>query len=212
MLNTMTIALLPILLGPVISASVIPISTRQFSDPDPGPAVKIQPISYDNLCLTVIGPKLVPGAAVELATCFDSSDSNVNHQQWHGWSDDPNQQFTLSIQDGDNRYCLDKGENPNGDGDSQEFNGTKLKLSQCDNGVPNSQLWGFDQGNNQLKFVDIFAPNTDSKKRCLDVVEDSHSYQPDGLEFAVQKNVQLWECVDGNTNQPLPQIWRSTDA
>ncbi|KAK6905226.1 hypothetical protein I203_106046 [Kwoniella mangroviensis CBS 8507] len=155
-------------------------------EPQPNPAPgkgAIKARGYDGLCVTVSGGTENNGSTVDLSNCFEDSWPFAHLQRWQpltGKSDVDKLALTAHP-----HLCLSAGENPS--------NGGRLHLNACD-GVTTGQ-WERTNGG-QYK---LFRTNL-----CIDVKLESQLFPQ--KPHAIFKELQIWECVEGNTNQVFDTV------
>ncbi|WWC89058.1 uncharacterized protein L201_003976 [Kwoniella dendrophila CBS 6074] len=128
----------------------------------------------------------IEGVAVQVAKCFEASDSNSSLQRFI--LTDTNEHDYSKIKpeiSSDDELCLDRGD------DSSE-DGSGIQLQQCQEDSE-SQLWKIQNHKISSDFGEL--------QKCLDIEEDSGPYQVPDEPYPSEKFLQTWTCFEGNENQ-----------
>ncbi|WVN88852.1 uncharacterized protein L203_104066 [Cryptococcus depauperatus CBS 7841] len=169
-------ALVP-LLGMVAASPVV---QRQDSillqDPPPGNGRRLHPYGQSDLCVMVQKGYAAHNTDVAISVCPPNDDTWTESSLWNvaNGSTGP-----ISVQSKVGDFCLTVGENPT--------SGSRVFIDYCGG---QNQNWYYS---------DVNVLKLDGTNLCLDVVEGSGpSYSK---PYGSEKDLQVWECVEGNTNQ-----------
>ncbi|TFK95658.1 ricin B lectin domain-containing protein [Pterulicium gracile] len=173
---------------PAISALSINLDARQTTAYE---YHNIHPNGDKSKCISVLGGKIVIGAAIDIYDCNGSAG-----QKW-SWSLPG--LFTTNPTTGQN-ICMDL----NITDWSQIKDGTGVVLKRCElpgseDGIP-TQAWGQPQAWNFNTIGQSISSNT-SGNMCLDLT---------GGSKANQNPLQIWRCSDDKTKPRKNQIWTLT--
>ncbi|WWC85822.1 uncharacterized protein L201_000689 [Kwoniella dendrophila CBS 6074] len=138
----------------------------------------IQAKKYEGFCVTVQNGYEGHGASVDLSNCFEDDWQFTHLQRWQLRNQNTNIDKLQLISHPE--LCLYAGENP--------ANGSRLNVNSCDS--DNTQQW---QITNDGRYK-LFRTNL-----CLDVRAESEM-RPQ-KPYAMYKELQVWECGEGNENQ-----------
>ncbi|WVW81808.1 hypothetical protein I302_103805 [Kwoniella bestiolae CBS 10118] len=161
--------------------NVLPEGDTPIPEPEPQPTLgkgAIKARGYEGLCVTVSGGSEDNGPTVDLSNCFEDTWPFAHLQRWQPLSGTTDIDKLSLVSHP--HLCLSAGENPS--------NGGRLHLNACD-GVATGQWERTRDGKYKL-----FGTNL-----CLDVKQESQLFPQ--KPYAIFKELQVWECSEGNTNQ-----------
>lgn len=142
-----------------------------------GKGRRLHPNGQNNLCVTVQNGYAAQGAEVAISACMTPSFDNEYTGNFELFDLPAGGKGNVRLH-GTNK-CLDAGSNP--------ANGGGLKIWDCYEGLF-QQTWDLTSGSIKL-----------SSNQCVDVVEGSG---PDQTKpYNSLKDLQIYQCYDGNTNQ-----------
>nr|XP_019046616.1 hypothetical protein I302_05366 [Kwoniella bestiolae CBS 10118]OCF25546.1 hypothetical protein I302_05366 [Kwoniella bestiolae CBS 10118] len=99
-------------------------------------ASRIQSLTQENLCVTVMGGQPVAGATIQIAHCFDDSDQNASLQKFTCSEADEGGFLSIALECSPN-LCIDRGSDGSEDGSG-------LQLQECIVGTSSAQKWQHD--------------------------------------------------------------------